>query len=197
MANEQTKEHRMPPVVDHIIRLYRTRGSAREGVRHITQEQHALQCAQLAEEAGADAALTAAALLHDLGHLLEPVNAQQSPCDLRHEMRGLPLLGGFFPPAVLAPIRLHVPAKRYLCAVDPGYWDRLSPWSKRNLALQGGPMRQHETGRFLAQPHAASAVALRRWDDQARSPDRRTPGWEHYRRVLQAAALREPEALAA
>lgn len=187
----------MSPVIDHIIRLYRTRGTVLTGMRHITQEQHALQCAQLAEEAGAGPALIAAALLHDLGHLLEPVNAGETPCDLRHEMRGLPLLGGYFPQTVLAPIRLHVAAKRYLCATDAAYWNRLSPASKRSLDLQGGPLRTDEVVRFLGRPHALDAVALRRWDDQARKPSVRTPGWDHYRQVLQDAALRVPEALAA
>jgi predicted HD phosphohydrolase len=187
----------MQPVIDHIIRLYRIRGTALAGSGGVTQEQHALQCALLAEEAGVGAALTAAALLHDFGHLLEPVNAAQTPCDLRHEMRALPLLGGYFPQSVLGPIRLHVAAKRYLCATDRAYRDRLSERSRRSLERQGGPLQDDEVARFLARPHAREALALRRWDDAARTPGSRTPGWDHFRQVLQAAALREPLALAA
>ena len=187
----------MPLTVDQIVRLYRTEGAVRDGIKNISQEQHAVQCAQLAEQAGAGPELVAAALLHDLGHLLQPLARGEPAFDDLHEFRVQPYLRGGFSRAVLDPILLHVTAKRYLCAISASYWDRLSPASKRSLDLQGGPLRLHEIELFLREPHAMDAVALRQWDDQARSPTRRTPGWDHYRRLLQRVTLCEPELQAA
>lgn len=187
----------MPLSISQIVRLYRTEGAARYGMEAVSQEQHALQCALLAEEAGATPALVAACLLHDLGHLLHAEAEGEAQRDELHEYRGLPFLRGEFPDAVLEPIRLHVAAKRFLCAVDSNYEQDLSPASRRSLLLQGGAFSDAEVQGFLAQPHAMQAVALRRWDDLAKSPTRATPGWEHYRRVLERVALHAPERVAA
>lgn len=176
--------------IDEIVTLYRTAGAARYGMEAINQEQHALQCGQLAEQAGSEPELVAAALLHDLGHLVaveqRPDTAAKN--DL-HEFVALPFLRGVFGEAVLEPIRMHVDAKRYLCATVAGYWDMLSPASKRSLELQGGPFGPVEAQRFIALPYAAHAVALRQWDDCAKSPTAATPGWAHYTRVLERARL--------
>lgn len=176
--------------IDDIVTLYRTAGAARYGMEAINQEQHALQCAQLAEQAGGTPELTAAALLHDLGHL---VAVEQEPeagakNDL-HEFVAIPFLRGVFGDAVIEPIRMHVDAKRYLCATVAGYWDMLSPASKHSLELQGGPFRPDAAQRFIAQPFAMDAVALRQWDDCAKSPTAVTAGWGHYSRVLERARL--------
>lgn len=187
----------MPLTVDQMIRLYRTDGAVRDGVKSISQEQHALQCAVLAEQAGAGPELVAAALLHDLGHLLHPPTPEEPMFDDLHEFRVQPFLLGTFPRAVLDPILLHVTAKRYLCAVNASYWDRLAPASKRSLERQGGPLSAREAEEFLRERHAMDAVALRQWDEQARSPTRRTPGWDHYRCLLQRVSLRQAEPLAA
>ena len=187
----------MPERIASIISLYRTRGAVREGVKDISQEQHALQCALLAQQAGADTNLVAAALLHDLGHVLAAPGSDAAPGEDRHELRALDFLRGAFPRSVLDPIRLHVAAKRYLCARNAGYWDRLSPASKRSLDLQGGPFAAREIDLFLREPHACDAIALRQWDDLARNPTGCTAGWEHFRRVLERASLHEAESLAA
>lgn len=184
----------MALTIDQIVDLYRTAGAARYGREAINQEQHALQCGLLAQQAGGSAELVAAAVLHDLGHLLAaslPEDAAGK--DDLHEYRAIPFLRGEFPDAVIEPIRLHVAAKRYLCAVEPGYWEGLSPASRRSLELQGGVFPAADAQAFIAQPHAAGAVALRRWDDRAKSPTRTTPDWEHFRPVLQAASLHRRE----
>jgi predicted HD phosphohydrolase len=183
----------MPLTVAQIIHLYRTEGGARIGRDAVSQQEHALQCGLLAQEAQAGPELVAAALLHDLGHLVTPADPQQR--DHRHETRALVFLRGGFPIAVLDPIRLHVAARRYLCAIDSGYLAGLSPAARRCLHLQGGPLRGEEMRAFLAEPHAPDAVALRHWDDQARSPTRPTPGWEHFQRVLELVRLRPVAAL--
>lgn len=179
--------------IEQIVRLYRTAGAARYGMEAINQEQHALQCALLAEQAGASAALVAAALLHDLGHLLvHQLPEGAAGKDDLHEYRAIPFLRGEFPDAVIEPVRMHVAAKRFLCAVDERYWDGLSPASRHSLQLQGGAFTTAEAEHFIAQPYAADAVDLRRWDDQAKSPTRATPGWEHFTRVLEQSSLRRP-----
>lgn len=181
----------MALTIEQIIRIYRKEGAARYGMEAISQEQHALQCGLLAEEAGAEPQLVAASLLHDLGHLLYADEPDGSRDDL-HEYRALPFLRGEFPDAVLQAIRLHVPAKRYLCASEPAYRDGLSPASRRSLALQGGAFTEEQAQAFMAQPYAKQAVMLRRWDDLAKSPTRITPGWDHFRTVLDRASLARP-----
>lgn len=183
----------MPLSIPQIVRLYRTEGVARYGMEAVSQEQHALQCALLAEQAGATPELVAACLLHDLGHLLHAAVEGDAQRDELHEYRSLPFLRGEFPDAVLEPMRLHVAAKRFLCAVDPQYREDLSPASRHSLELQGGPFGDVEVQRFLAEPHAMQAVALRRWDDLAKSPTRTTPGWDHFGRVLERVALHARE----
>lgn len=185
----------MALTIDQIVRLFRTEGAARYGMEAVSQEQHALQCAMLAEEACAPPELVAACLLHDLGHLLH-AHADAAKDDL-HEYRSLPFLRGEFPEAVLQPVRLHVAAKRFLCAMDAEYLDELSPASRRSLELQGGAFSEAEVQKFLAEPHAMDAVALRRWDDMAKVPGRATRGWDHYAGVLEQASLRPPQRLAA
>lgn len=176
--------------IDQIVELYRTAGRARYGMEVIDQERHAMQCALLAQAAAGNPELIAAALLHDIGHLLADAWPQSAAHkDDLHEYRGLPLLRGEYPAEVLEPIRLHVAAKRYLCATQPAYFDGLSAASRHSLALQGGPFAPQEAADFIAQPHAVAAVALRRWDDQAKSPTQATPAWDHWRAILERARL--------
>jgi phosphonate degradation associated HDIG domain protein len=174
--------------IEQIVEIYRTIGAARYGMEAISQARHALQCALLAEQAGSSAELVAAALLHDLGHLVVPDRSPNvAQANDLHEFAAIPFLRGTFGPGVLEPIRMHVDAKRYLCAAVSGYWDTLSPASKHSLDLQGGAFTIEEAMHFIAQPYAQDAVALRRWDDCAKSPTRETPGWAHYREVLVSA----------
>lgn len=161
-------------------------GSRREPV---TALEHALQCAQLAEWAHADDALVAAALLHDLGHLLTPLDGDED--DDCHETVALPYLAAFGP-QVLEPIHLHVAAKRYLVATDARYLASLSPASARSLSLQGGPMTAEEVAQFEATPFAMDAVQLRRWDDLAKTPGQETPPLGYYLALLEDL---EPERL--
>jgi phosphonate degradation associated HDIG domain protein len=147
-----------------IERLYATRGGLRYG-EHVTQLEHALQCAAQAEAAGAAPPLVAAALLHDVGHLLRAEPDAAAAVDDRHEGKGAQALAGLFGPDVRGPVALHVAAKRYLCAREPGYFDALTPASQASLALQGGPFDAAQADAFEQRPFWREAVALRRWDD--------------------------------
>ena len=177
--------------VGEILGLFRVRGAAMYGGEAVSQLEHALQCAQLAEEAGAGPELVAACLLHDFGHLLAGSGdrTQARGLDDAHQHLALPFLREAFPESVLEPIRLHVDAKRYLCHVEPEYWDALSPVSKHSLVLQGGPYGERAAATFRARPHAAGAIQLRRWDDLAKSPRKPTPELEHYAGILRRCTL--------
>lgn len=170
-------------LVAKIEALFARRGACHYGEEGVSALAHALQCAQLAEWAHADSSLVAAALLHDLGQLMDG-GPQDALHDDQHELRALPLLAGGFGPGVLEPIRLHVQAKRYLVATDPRYEAALSPASQRSLVRQGGRMRPEEQLVFMARPHAAAALQLRRWDDLAKIPAKRTPPLAYYLALL-------------
>ena len=178
--------------------LFAAKGARMYDGEPVTQLQHALQSAWLAEKSGADVALIVAALLHDLGHM---VNDQGETPTLRgindrHEFVALPFLRGLFDDAVLQPIRLHVDAKRYLCSRGDGtingaqYWANLSADSKRSLELQGGIFSDSEAQHFISQPHAKGAVDVRLWDDAAKIADAQTPPLAHYLALAQTIALR-------
>ena len=174
-----------------ILELFETYGKRMYGREPINQIDHALQCAHLAELAGATPELISASLLHDLGHLLA-VHASVAPPadnaehDDMHQYFALPFLRGLLPDAVLEPIRLHVDAKRYLCHAEPGYWDTLSEESKRSLVVQGGVHSAKEAAEFICRRHAQDAVLLRRWDDLAKVPGRDTPSIAHFANILES-----------
>src|SRR4051794_3328971 len=147
-------------VIDRLFELFREKGHGAYFGEAVTETEHALQCAHLAEQSGAAPALVAAALLHDLGHLLHglPEDVAERGIDARHEEGGAAWLRGHFGPSVVDPVRLHVAAKRYLCAVEPDYLASLSEASRRSLALQGGPMSAAEVARFEQEPGWRAAV---------------------------------------
>jgi phosphonate degradation associated HDIG domain protein len=169
--------------LNRIDRLFADRGADEYRGEAVTQLDHALQTARLAEQANAPPELIAAALLHDIGHLLTPYDGRDR--DDQHEELGYRFLARHFGPSVTEPVRLHVPAKRYLCSVDPSYAAALSPASLQSLSVQGGPMTPTEMTAFDALPYAAAAVALRRWDDAAKVVGRVTPPFAYYRRFLE------------
>jgi predicted HD phosphohydrolase len=178
--------------IDQLDLLFAQHGSSSyEGLRRepVTALQHALQCAQLAEWANASPALVAAALLHDIGQFI-PAAATADALDDEHEMRALPLLSQGLGAAVAEPVRLHVQAKRYLVTHEPRHVYLLSPASVRSLALQGGPMGEEESHWFETLPYAMDAVALRRWDDHAKEPGKKTPPWAYYRDFLEELVAR-------
>jgi gamma-butyrobetaine dioxygenase len=179
-------------IIDEVFELFGNRGHAEYHGEAVSQREHALQAAALAEQEGAADHLVAAALLHDIGHLLSglPESIATEGIDGRHERAGAVWLARSFGPEITEPIQLHVAAKRYLCAVDPQYQAHLSDASIRSLGLQGGPFRTEEAAEFEANPHFRAAVRLRDWDDRAKVPGLDVPGLEHYRAVLEAVVAR-------
>jgi gamma-butyrobetaine dioxygenase len=145
----------------------------------VTVLEHSLQAAALAEDEGFSRELVVAALLHDIGWLL-----RGGP--RAHEVRGAKHLEPYFGPEVVQPIRLHVEAKRYLAAEEPGYRALLSDASVRTMTIQGGPMDDAQVKAFLEEPFAAEAIALRRLDDRAKVPGATTPPLGHYEPLVES-----------
>jgi [1-hydroxy-2-(trimethylamino)ethyl]phosphonate dioxygenase len=178
--------------VDGIFAVYLDKGSRAYGGERVNQLEHALQTAMLAEQSGDDAALIVASLLHDYGHLIHDLGegVARRGIDDRHEILGAAKLSAIFSDAVTMPIKLHVEAKRYLCATDPEYMKLLSPASIRSLSLQGGPFASVEADAFMKHPFADCAAKLRRWDESAKKLGLQTPSLEHFRPYAEACLLR-------
>ena len=178
------------PSIDQLFEILERLGERQYDREAVSQLEHALQSATLAERAVAGPTQVTAALLHDIGHLVDdrgaPASDTEADADMRHEERAARYLARWFGSEVIEPIRLHVAAKRFLVATDPAYRETLSPASVQSLELQGGAMSAEEAGAFARKPYAAEAVALRRWDDLAKVPGAVTPPLEHFRPTVEA-----------
>jgi phosphonate degradation associated HDIG domain protein len=179
-------------LIDEIFNVFREQGAGEYLGEPVSMTEHMLQSAFAAEQDGAPPRLVAAALLHDYGHFIHelPSDSAQHGVDTQHEEVAHEFLSQRFGPEIAEPIRMHVAAKRYLCATDPSYMDQLSPASILSLELQGGPYSAAEVAEFDASPYAEDAVRLRRWDDVGKIADLPTPGLEHYRAMLEGALKR-------
>jgi phosphonate degradation associated HDIG domain protein len=177
--------------VDRIFAAFESNGAEAYLGEPVTLKEHMLQSAAAAEAEDAGDELVAAALLHDIGHLLHggPEDSAEQGIDTAHEEVGFRFLEEHFPRSVVDPVRLHVAAKRYLCAADPEYLDELSPASLLSLRLQGGPMTAEEAEAFENLPHWREACRLRRWDDLAKDAGADVPPLERYRPVLEAVVV--------
>jgi phosphonate degradation associated HDIG domain protein len=179
----------MNVVIDEIFdAFHRNGGALYDGGEAVTQLQHALQTAYFIAQDGAPDTLIAAALLHDYGHVMDGVedDLNSREVDGKHEEVGAKFLVQYFVPEVTEPGRLHVAAKRYLCAVDKDYFGQLSPVSVRSLELQGGPFTPAQVKAFERNPHYQDAVRVRRCDEMGKDPHLKTPDLEYYRPFLEA-----------
>lgn len=178
-------------VTDEILAIFHRRGSGAYFGEQVSMTEHALQAAYFARAAAAPPALIVAALLHDIGHLVEevPDDLADWTADAHHEEIGGRWLAGHFRPEVWEPVRLHVPAKRYLLATDERYFAKLSPASVVTLKLQGGPMAAHEVAKFEAERYGRDAVLIRQCDDQGKVAGLKTPGLADYRSMIEALAI--------
>lgn len=186
----------MSLTLQDISSLLNSRATTWYGQEAVSQLEHALQCAYLAEKANETSETIVAALLHDLGHILSKENPSTTVDDGSppikddlHQYVALPFLRNIFSDAVLEPIKLHVEAKRYLCAVDSNYWDSLSPASKHSLELQGGIFNEVQVKAFEDLPYASQATRLRRYDDLAKVAGLSTPSLSHYEVLMKEVSL--------
>jgi [1-hydroxy-2-(trimethylamino)ethyl]phosphonate dioxygenase len=177
-------------LTDEIVAIFRQRGAEEYFGESVSMTEHALQAAYFAQSEAAPPALIVAALLHDIGHLVEDVPSDLADWteDAHHEEVGGRWLAQRFRPEVSEPVRLHVPAKRYLLATDAGYIAKLSPASVVTLKLQGGPMAPHEVAQFETERFHKDAVRVRQWDDQGKIAGLNTPGIGDYRSLIDSLA---------
>lgn len=175
--------------LESIVKWLRSRGGTVYAGEPVSQLSHAMQCATLAMRNDATSDLVTAALLHDIGHLSDNADERLQP----HDRLAAALLEGLFPPPVVEPIRLHVSAKRYLCAVEPAYWNGLSAMSRQSLEWQGGPFSVEECAGFIAQPFAEDAIRLRRWDDAAKVPQAPTFPLDYFLTIMWSQASELPD----
>jgi phosphonate degradation associated HDIG domain protein len=179
-------------IIDLIGDIFERRGAEAYAGEALTVAEHMLQTAALAQADGAADTLVAAALLHDIGHFTGEFG-EYTPADTEdkhHDDAGATVLEGFFPPSVTACVRLHVAAKRYLCATDAAYYDKLSDASKHSLKLQGGPMTDREAAAFRRLAYSDDAIRLRRWDDSGKVTGLRTMRFAQFRPVLERVCRR-------
>jgi phosphonate degradation associated HDIG domain protein len=176
------------PVAQEILNLFEINGGSMYGGEAVTQLEHALQCAELARKHNASNELITASLLHDIGHLLHdlPDDASDNGIDDMHELLGERFMAKHFKLAAVEPVKLHVQAKRYLCATETGYLEALSTPSKISLEFQGGVMNEQEVSLFEKNEYYKEAVNLRRWDDLAKDPNLVSPTIESFLIVIES-----------
>lgn len=174
-------------VMEEILAIFQQRGSGAYFGESVSMTEHALQAAHFAQAAAAPRALVVAALLHDIGHLVQnvPSDIADWTVDEHHELVGSAWLAKRFRPEVSEPVRLHVPAKRYLLATDAAYFSKLSPASVITLKLQGGAMAKHEVVQFETERYYKEAVRVRQWDDQGKVAGLKTSVLADYRSLIE------------
>ena len=195
MSSEEVSQRQISDIVDRLSGLFSDQGGELYGGEAVTQLEHALQAAQLAEQQDSPPHEIVSALLHDVGHLIHDLgdDCAERGIDDIHERAGADWLeseAGFHS-SVTQPVRLHVPAKRFLCAVDAEYHATLSDASQLSLSLQGGPFTSDEVAAFRKTPYSESAVRLRAWDDKAKTPGLPTPSLQHFLELI-APSMFEP-----
>ena len=178
-------------ITAHLLNLLKTKGSDLQyGNEDVTQLEHALQCAELTEQNNFPKEIITAALLHDIGHLLyedkDPIHEGK---DGHHENLGADYLSQYFGDQVTLPIRAHVDSKRYLSAVEDGYYDLLSEGSKKSLEVQGGSFSKEQANVFINKPFMKQAIEIRRFDDQAKVLNKKTPELSHFKQYVEQSLI--------
>ncbi len=179
----ELKQLNLENLLDTLGEIFATEGRQAYLGEDVTMAEHMLQAAALAQEEDACDELVAAALLHDIGHFAQ-VQVAAADWHREHDRAGYAILASHFSEMVAEPIRLHVAAKRYLCATDLNYGASLSPASIHTLELQGGPMSESECAEFRQDPCVEYAIRLRVWDDRGKIAGKDVPAFEHYLPVL-------------
>lgn len=169
-------------ITEFITELYANNGQSEYFGEEVTQYQHAAQSALLAEAEQADLEMQVAAFLHDIGHIL-PIQIEgdsQYGHTYHDQLAVIWLEKNGFSQRVQKAVGGHVKAKRYLCATNFLYYNKLSEASKQTLVLQGGMMNKTEIDALENEPYFKDIIKLRLWDDQAKNPDLKLPELDYF-----------------
>lgn len=175
-------------VTDEIMGYYEHHGGEEYAGEKVTQLEHMVQAAQLAEEQGYDEEVVLAAFLHDIGHICEAGHGDNEMGEFGikdHEEIGADFLKEKgFSKRIVRLVQSHVEAKRYLTLKDPAYYDQLSDASKRTLEYQGGRMEEEEASAFEQYPLFDLIIKMRKWDEQAKIEHKPLPALAHFRKMI-------------
>src|ERR1700748_1036875 len=173
---------------DEILGLYERYGGAEYAGEKVSQLEHMVQAAQLAEEQGYEDEVILAAFLHDIGHISEAAKGdnEMDGFGIRdHEELGAEFLRGKgFSKKIVRLVESHVEAKRYLTVKDPAYYGQLSEASRKTLEYQGGPMTDDEAAAFEQYPLFPLIIQMRKWDEQPKIKHKPLPDMEHFRKMI-------------
>lgn len=174
-------------IVPFLADIFHRRGHEEYLGEPVTMAEHMLQGAYFAKRQKECDEIIVATLLHDIGHFTSEFGmfSMNDTTDRWHEDAGAAILAPFFPVLITDCVRYHVSAKRYLCAIDSIYFEQLSAASKHSLQLQGGPMNAAQVAEFERNPNLDSIVKVRRFDDQGKVPNMKTPAFDHYQPTIQ------------
>lgn len=166
-------------IAEEIVQLLLSKGGSEYIGEPVTKLEHMVQSAEIAEEKSYSEDLILAALLHDIGHVCEPLTSENDMEGLGlldHEYLGAQFLKERgFSEKIIQAVENHVPAKRYLCYKYPSYLSQLSEASLQTLKLQGGVMTYHEAIRFEQNPFFEDIIAIRKIDEQAKIANKPLP----------------------
>ena len=184
----------MTTMADRLLDAMARSAARRYGGEAVSELEHALQCADLAREGEADGELQLACLLHDVGRYAvdqalvsdTTETTRVGPGARGHQEVGAELIAPWVPERVSWSVRVHADAKRYLCAIEPEYFDRLSAVSRDTLRRQGGVMSPDDVAKFAEHPWVRDAVALRRWDDEAKVVRKQTRSLEEWSPLIRS-----------
>jgi phosphonate degradation associated HDIG domain protein len=175
-------------IADEIMSFYQQHGGEEYAGEKLTQLEHMVQAAQLAEEQGYDDEVILAAFLHDVGHLCEPGHGDNEMDGFGikdHEEIGAEFLKSKgFSKKIVRLVQSHVEAKRYLTLKNPSYYEQLSEASKKTLEYQGGRMEEDEASAFEQYPLFDLIIKMRKWDEQAKIEHKRIPDLNLYRQMI-------------
>lgn len=175
-------------ITDEIMAYYENHGGEEYAGEKVTQLEHMVQAAELAEAQGYDEEVVLAAFLHDIGHICEARHGDNEMDGFGikdHEEIGASfLLGKGFSKKIVRLVESHVEAKRYLTFKNPEYYQQLSDASKKTLDYQGGPMTREEAEAFETYPLFDLIIQMRRWDEQAKIEQKPLPDLEKFRQMI-------------
>lgn len=172
-------------VIDKLFNFFQESGFEEYAGEKVSQLEHALQAAKLADDENYEEEVIIAALFHDIGHLMKTENddAKMGIFGTKnHEFIGAEfLLKNGFSKKMYELVIGHVRTKKYLVYKFPEYKTSLSEASLKTLEYQGGAMTEAEAEKFEKDELFHLHLKMREWDDKAKIPGLKTKSIAEYK----------------